>query len=244
LVRPFCRPIQDRAPGLQRHDNVSYQRGDHFFKAGAEWNRTETDQTFIGFANGRFIFDGVTGFIGYANNPNYVECSNGPPNTTGSCPGGTIIGPVLLYLQQAGVNGLSVEASGTQAIVQNELALFLQDTWKPSPRRTIDYGIRWEAQIEPDPITPASSVFFAPFIGTSKTTPAGTFTFPSDGTIPSDWKMFQPRFGFSFDPDGTGKQVFRGNAGIYYARIPGLNLASIRSTNGSIGETLAGGSGF
>ena len=241
---PFFLPIQDHDTRLQLLDNVSYQRGDHFFKAGAEWNRTETDQTFIGFANGRFIFDGVTGFIGYANNPNYVECSNGPPNTTGSCPGGTIIGPVLLYLQQAGVNGLSVEASGTQAIVQNELALFLQDTWKPSPRWTIDYGIRWEAQIEPDPITPASSVFFAPFIGKSKTTPAGTFTFPSDGTIPSDWKMFQPRFGFSFDPDGTGKQVFRGNAGIYYARIPGLNLASIRSTNGSIGETLAGGSGF
>ncbi len=242
---PFFLPIQDHDTRLQVLDNVSYQRGDHFFKAGAEWNRTETDQTFIGFANGRFIFNGVTGFINYANNPNYVQCSNGTSNTTGTCPAGTTkTGPVLLYLQQAGVNGLSVTAAGTQAMVQHELALFLQDTWKPSPKWTVDYGIRWEAQIEPDPITPASSVFFAPFIGKSKTTSAGTFAFPSDGNIPSDWKMFQPRFGFSFDPDGTGKQLLRGTAGIYYARIPGLNLASVRSTNGSIGQTLAGASSF
>jgi hypothetical protein len=37
---------------------------------------------------------------------------------------------------------------------------------------------------------------------------------------------------------GDGKQVIRANAGIYYARIPGLNLASSRSTDGSRGQTL------
>ena len=98
---------------------------------------------------------------------------------------------------------------------------------------TLNYGLRWEAQIEPDPITPPSQVFFAPFIGQTVPCAIGTCTFPSDGTIPSYWKMFQPRFGFAYDPDGTGKQVIRGNAGLYYARIPGLNLASARSTNGT-----------
>ena len=216
---PFFLPIQDHDTRIQALDNISYAKGDHFFKAGAEWNRTETDQTFIGFANGRYIFASVSSFI------NFVENGTGGP---------------LLYLQQAGVGGLSVEQAGTQAIVQHELALFLQDTWKPSPKLTVDYGLRWEAQVEPDPITPASSVFFAPFIGKTKTTTAGPQVFPSDGNIPSDWKMFQPRFGFAFDPDATGKQVIRGSAGIYYARIPGLNLASVRSTNGSIGQTLSG----
>jgi hypothetical protein len=213
---PFFLPIKDHDTRIQLLDNISYARGDHFIKAGVEWNRTETDQTFIGFANGRFIFDGVTSFI------NYVE------NGTGT---------VLLYLQQAGVGGLSVEQAGTQSIVQQEPAAYLQDTWKPSPKLTLNYGLRWEAQIEPDPITPPSQVFFAPFIGTTKSGRA----FPSDGKIPSDWKMFQPRFGFAYDPDGTGKQVIRGSAGLYYARIPGLNLASTRSTNGSIGQTLSGG---
>src|SRR5881628_1092460 len=238
---PFFLPITYYDTRVQLLDNVSYARGVHFFKAGAEWNRVESVQTFIGFADGRFIFDGVSGFLGYvANGPGFVECRNGTTfytRTNGACasPNDTIIGPVLLYLQQAGVGGRTVIDAGTQSIPQHELALYLQDTWKPSPRWTVDYGLRWEAQVEPDPITPPQSAFFQPFIGKTVTVGTGAYAFPSDGTIPSDWKMFQPRFGFAFDPGADGRQVLRGNAGLYYARIPGLNLASSRSTNGSIG---------
>ncbi len=102
----------------------------------------------------------------------------------------------------------------------------------------MNYGLRWEGQKQPDVITPASQVFFAPLIGTTVTNSTGTYAFPSDGTIPSDMKMFQPRLGIAWDVDGDGRQVVRGSAGLYYARIPGLNLASTRSTNGSIGQTI------
>jgi hypothetical protein len=145
---------------------------------------------------------------------------------------------VVFYLQQAGVPPITVEQAGTQTIIQHELALFLQDSWKPTSKLTLNYGLRWEAQIQPDLITPIPDLFYAPFIGQTVTTPAGTFTFPSDGTIPSDYKMFQPRFGLAYDFKGDGKQVLRANAGLYYARIPGLNLASVRSTDGSRGQTL------
>src|SRR2546426_169378 len=249
---PFFLPIDYYDTRIQLLDNISYAHGNHFFKAGAEWNRVNSVQTFIGFANGRFIFNSVTGFRRYAADSNYVECPDGTNNTTGGrtpcgvapITGDTIapVGPVLLYLQQAGVGGLSVIDAGTQSIPQNELALYIQDSWRPTPSWTIDYGLRWEAQVQPDPRTPPASVFFAPFIGQSVINGTGTYAFPSDGTIPSDWKMFQPRFGFAFDPDGSGRQVFRGNAGFYYARIPGLNLASSRSTNGSVGQTLFGSS--
>ena len=50
--------------------------------------------------------------------------------------------------------------------------------------------------------------------------------------------MFQPRLGIAWDVRGDGRDVVRGSAGLYYARIPGLNLASARSTNGSIGQTI------
>ena len=152
-----------------------------------------------------------------------------------SCPDGTdITGPVLLYLQQAGVGGLSVEESGTQTITQTEPAVFFQDTWQPRSNLTVDYGLRWEAQIQPDPLTPANEVFFADFIGT---TSQGQ-EFPSDGEIPSDYDMWQPRLGIAWDPKENGRTVIRANAGIYYARIPGLALASTRSTNGSRGQSL------
>ena len=247
---PFFLPIRDdHDTRVQLLDNVSISRGNHLIKLGGEWNRTSTTQVFIGFANGRMAFTSVTGFRNYVTQGSrYVECHDtltnvNSSNNTGGCPANNVItGPVALYLQQSGVGTNTVEQAGTQTITQNELALFLQDTWKPSPKLTLNYGLRWEAQLEPDPITAPSQVFFHPWIDSTVVNAKGRFTFPSDGTIPSDKKMWQPRLGIAWDPKADGRQVFRFNAGLYYARIPALNLASVRSTNGSLGQTLFGSS--
>ncbi len=235
---PFFIPVTYHDIRLQFNDNVTYIWGQHTFKAGFEYNKTDAAQTFIGFANGRFIFSSTDGFLSYLANPHYVECSMGTSFTTsqnGTCPAGfSISGPVLLYLQQAGVGNISVEEAGTQTITQKEPAVFIQDVWQPMPNLTVQAGLRWEAQLEPDPITPPSEVFYAPFIG--KTSKGQEF--PSDGTIPSDKKMWQPRIGISYDPWNDGHTVLRGSFGLYYARIPGLVLASTRSTNGSRGQTI------
>jgi hypothetical protein len=219
---PFFIPVDYYDTRVQLLDNVSFARGDHFFKLGAEYNKVHSVQTFLGFANSRYIFADVPTFLAFAADPSQI-------------------GGVLLYLQQAGV-GRTVREAGTQDIPQTEYALYLQDTWKPNPKWTFNYGLRWEAQIQADPITPPSQVFYSPFIGQSRTRlndrgASVTSTFPSDGTIPSDKGMIQPRFGFAFDPGGDGRSVVRGSVGVYNARIPGLNLASSRSTNGSIGMT-------
>jgi hypothetical protein len=217
------------------NNNVSVLRGSHSYKGGVEYNRVNSVQTFLGFANGRYIFGSTDGLLNYVKNPKYVECSNGTSSQTGVCPAGSSIsGPVLLYLQQAGVGNLSVEQAGTQSIPQTEPAVFAQDSWQATPNLNVQYGLRWEAEIEPDPITPPNQVFYAPFIG--KTSKGQEF--PSNGKIPSDYKMWQPRLGIAWNPNGDGKSVLRANAGIYYGRIPGLTLASSRSTNGSRGQTL------
>ena len=237
---PFFIPVADHDVRFQVLDNVSLVKGNHLFKLGAEWNRTATTQTFVGFGNGRMAFGSVNGFLNYVANGNgYVECSDGSSNTTGACPVGTdITGPVVLYLQQAGVPPLTLEESGTQTITQHDLALFLQDSWKPQANVTLNYGLRWEAQIEPSLITPIEDLFYQPFIGQTVTNATGSYTFPGDGTIPSDYSMFQPRLGIAWDVKGDAKNVVRANAGLYYARIPGLNLASSRSTDGSRGQSL------
>ncbi|MEO6055335.1 MAG: TonB-dependent receptor, partial [Gemmatimonadales bacterium] len=246
LGLPFFIPVDAHDYRLQLLDNVSILRGNHLFKVGAEWNRTGVNQTFRGFGNGRIAFTSVNGFLNYAANGNgYVECADDatnaptPSQTTGACPAGEhITGPVALYLQQAGIGGLSVDEAGTQTIIQNEVALFLQDNWKPRANLTVNYGLRWEAQIQPSLITPIADLFYAPFIGQTVTNSVGTFEFPGDGTIPTDYSMFQPRLGLAYDVKGDGKQVVRANAGLYYARVPGLNLASSRSTDGSRGQTI------
>jgi hypothetical protein len=232
---PFFIPVDYYDTRIQLNDNVSFLRGAHSIKAGAEYNRVNSVQTFVGFANGRFIFASSDGFLKYVANPNYVTCSDGTESNTRTCPAGaSITGPVLLYLQQAGVGGLSVEEAGTQSIPQTEPAIFIQDAWQVSPNLNLQYGLRWEAQLQPDPITPADEVFYAPFIGQTR----NGQDFPSDGNIPSDTSMWQPRLGFAWTPTGDGSKVLRGSAGLFYGRVPGLALASSRSTNGSRGQTL------
>lgn len=232
---PFFIPVDYYDTRIQLNDNVSWLRGAHAIKVGAEYNRVNSVQTFVGFANGRYIFSSTDGFLNYLNNPNYVECSDGTSSPNGTCPAGAdITGPVLLYLQQAGVGGLSVEEAGTQSIPQTEPAVFIQDSWQATNNLNIQYGLRWEAQIQPDPITPPDEVFYAAFIGQTR----NGQEFPSDGTIPSDYDMWQPRLGFAWTPKGDGTKVLRGSAGIFYGRVPGLTLASSRSTNGSRGQTL------
>jgi hypothetical protein len=218
--QPFFIPVTYYDTRVQFNENVSFLRGPHDIKAGLELNRVNSVQTFLGFANGRYIFDSTDGFL--------EDLKNHTSNH------------VLLYLQQAGVGNISVEQAGTQSIPQTEPAVFIQDSWQASSHLNLQYGLRWEAEIEPDPITPPDQVFYAGFIG--KTSKGQEF--PSNGKIPSDRKMFQPRLGLAWDPHGDGKQVLRANAGIYYGHVPGLNLASSRSTNGSRGQTIFRSSSF
>ena len=217
---PFFIPVKYYDTRVQFNDNVSFLHGAHSYKAGAEFNRVNSVQTFVGFANGRWIFDSTDGFI--------EDLDNHTNNH------------VLLFLQQAGVGGLTAEQAGTQSIPQTEPALFVQDSWQATTNVNVQYGLRWEAEIEPDPITPPSQVFFAKFIGT---TSKGQ-EFPSNGKIPSDYGMWQPRLGIAWNPSGDGRDVIRADAGIFYGRVPGLTLASTRSTNGSLGQTIFRSSAF
>jgi hypothetical protein len=230
--QPFFIPVKDHDTRFQFNDNISIIKGAHDIKLGVEVNHTSTTQTFIGFANGRFIFDSVQGFMNYVNiGPKFVECSDGSTNNVGVCPPGTkIAGPLLLFLQFAGVGGKSVNDAGTQSIPQTEPAFFVQDKWQVRRNLTISYGLRWEGQIEPSVITAPSDVFYSKFLSKPG--------FPSDGNIPSDMKQWQPRLGITWDPAGKGKTVIRVNGGIFYARTPGLELAGTRTTNGSIGQNI------
>lgn len=234
---PFFIPVDYHDTRLQLVENATILAGSHTIKAGIEFNRTNAAQTFRGFGNGRVIFGSVDGFLNFTKNNLYVECSDASGtfitgSQTGTCPAGlSVSGPVQLYLQHVPGAGLTVDEAGTQDIVQYMYSVFLQDKWQPAPNLTVQVGLRWDAQIQPDPITPPASVFYASFIGKTSQGQA----FPSDGNIPSDEAMWQPRLGVTWDPANDGKTVVRANGGIYYGLIPGLNLASSRSTNGSLG---------
>jgi len=230
---PFFLPID---PGydtrFQLANNLSFLAGDHLFKVGLEYNRTSVTQQFIGFANSRYIFSSVDGFMNFVTQGNnYVTCSDGSDSAVGVCPAGTTItGPVLLYLQAATVGGTPADQLGLQNFSVNELGLFIQDTWQPQDNLTLNIGLRWEGTWHPDVFIQPENTFYAPFISDP--------SFPSDGTIPDDLNNFQPRFGLAWDPGNDGRTLVRLNAGSYFSRIPGLVFAQMRTANGAFQTNL------
>ncbi len=236
---PFFLPIEPAFDTrFQINENMTLSRGNHLYKFGAEWNRTKVEQTFIGFASGRYIFGSVDGFINYVEQgPMFVECSDGSTSNVGTCPAGTdITGPLQLFLQFAPVPPLTTaEEAGTQDFTINEVAFYVQDSWNASPNLTLNYGLRWEGTWHPENVPPRDQLFYEPFIGETKLGQR----FPADGeSAADDLNNFQPRFGFTYDVGGEGRRVVRGNAGLYYARIPMLVFAQHRSSSGAVGQTI------
>jgi outer membrane receptor protein involved in Fe transport len=107
-------------------------------------------------------------------------------------------------LQGAGLTGPATEAAGASNIKNEDLAVFAQDSWRIRPNFTLNYGLRWEAQIFPKPVVPPGSTAYGIFLNDPR--------FPSDGTLPSQKKEFQPRLGFAWDISGRGKSVLRASS--------------------------------
>jgi hypothetical protein len=222
----------------QFKNNLSLVLGTHTVKIGGEWMHTLNDQVFRGFFTGRYLYDSVTGFLRYASpaapggfGPNTVGCSSGTYVTApASCPPGeTVTGPLLFYLQGAGLSGPATDAAGASKITNDEFSLFVQDQWQIGPSLTLNYGLRWDAQLMPETVDPRTTVYGA-FLDDPD--------FPSDGTIPDQWDMFQPRFGVAWDVQNDGTSVLRASAGIYSARQNMLSQVGSVTTNGLQQQTL------
>jgi len=96
---------------------------------------------------------------------------------------------------------------GTEYAQKNNLIQwggFLQDTWSPTKRFTINFGLRFDRAQGSYP--PQKSKATGEWVN-EETIKAMTFT------------MVSPRLGLSFDPIGDGKTVLRANYGRYYAPL-------------------------
>lgn len=224
---------------VQVKNNISRVKGTHTLKAGVEWMHTLNDQVFRGFFTGRYLFDSVGGFLRYSSapaaggyGPNTVGCSGGVYVTAPTpCPGGATPtgGPLLFYLQGAGRSGLATDATGASKITNNEFSVFIQDQWQPSSRLTLNYGLRWDVQLFPETVDPKTTAY-----GAYLNNPA----FPSDGTLPDQYKMIQPRLGMAWDASGDGTSVLRASAGVYSARQNMLSQVGSVTTNGLQQQTI------
>ncbi len=208
----------------QLRDNFSIVHGKHNFKFGGDWLHTNNSQVFRGFFTGRYIFDSVDDFLHYAS-PASMGPGFGP-----TAPG------LLFYLQDGVPTGLSKIPPGASSINNEDYALFAQDKWQILPNLSLSYGLRWEAQIFPNVNTPPSQTAYGIFLSN----PA----FPSDGTLHSQKKQFQPRVGFAWDVLNNHKSLLRGSYGIYNGRQNMLSQVGSITTNGVQQRTIFASSAF
>lgn len=103
--------------------------------------------------------------------------------------------------------------------------VYIQDSWKATPRLTLDYGVRWEPFIPQtddgrmgqfNPAAYASGRISTVY----PKAPAGLL-FPGDAGMPTNgvnanYKNFMPRFGFAWDVFGKATTSVRGGAGMFY----------------------------
>jgi hypothetical protein len=87
-------------------------------------------------------------------------------------------------------------------------AFFVQDTWAPNDRLTLNLGFRFHQQVasyQEATLEPLLSEFF----------PTGTIEAQTLVT----WNNWAPRLGVTYDLAGTGKTVLKGHYGRYYYNI-------------------------
>jgi hypothetical protein len=98
----------------------------------------------------------------------------------------------------------------------HQIALYAQDAWKITPQFQINYGVRWEGQVNPQAVATNTAVVQA----------MQSTSFPLNGkfdpsTLHNNMNQWMPRFGFTYSPfKGSTKTVLRGHAGLFYAATP------------------------
>ncbi len=109
---------------------------------------------------------------------------------------------------------------------------YIQDTWKATPRLTVNVGLRWEPSLPPGALNRSAYNFSFANMLAGKTSqvfvngPPG-LTFPGDAGfeglagVKRQWNLFAPRVALGYDPTGTGKMTIRASFGISYDYVNG-----------------------
>jgi len=185
-------------------DTLTYTKGTHTVKVGADINLVEDILNNLRFSGGEFNYTGGTiaalggtnaglndFIIDYTNFrgalPGTTTCYNNNTRFVSRCYAGN-------FNQGFGVLGLTIKT--------RDYNFFVQDDWRVSPRLTVNLGYRYEYQRNPQQAA-------------ARINPA----LPQTGNRVSDKNNHGPRIGFAYDVRGDGKMSIRAGYGIYYGRL-------------------------
>jgi hypothetical protein len=205
----------------QLTDNFSWTIGRHDTKFGVDFNYLPLTATFTVNYGGVYDFGEISGL-----SLNFV---NPAPNLLPDFPGLSAVEAYGAGLPQDFVQGIGSPSDSFRNV---PIGAFWQDSWRVSPKVTLNYGLRYDVEIPPT---------FPPPQGLAL--PAYNLLGVQKG-IQTDTKNIQPRIGVAWDPKGDGKTVVRMSYGLFYDHpLLGLYFLGQASDGSSSGQlAFAGGS--
>ena len=187
-------------------DTVTLTNGNHTFKFGGDINFVKDIINNLRFLGGEFNYTGANGladfivdYVNFQTNGSIRALVPGAANTptanNGFCVGSTRRAGKCYagnFNQGFGVLGLTMKTT--------DVNYFIQDDWRVSPRFTLNLGLRYEYQLNPDPVN------------------VNPLLIQTHNKV-DDRNNFGPRIGFAYDLTGDGKTSLRGGWGLYYGRV-------------------------
>ena len=196
----------------QYADTLSWVKGRHAWKFGADYKAYEQNQLFEFINNGVYTFDGLGTQSGIVTR----------------IPG--ITNDAVNDFARGFVTDFGQSNANRQGYRDKFAGLYAQDDWKVRPNLTFNIGVRWEYDA---PLTESRDQVSTFRAGQQSIVfpdaPVG-LVYPGDkgisrSTYKHDLNNFAPRFGFAWDPTSTGKWSVRGGYGIFFdAPISELTL--------------------
>jgi hypothetical protein len=178
--------------------SLSWIRGSHELKFGGGYRRDQINGLQGIASNGFFVFEPIPSFEDFLYNDGFANFLSGNP---------------VVFLQGGG--NFSREIRG------RALDAYAQDTYKVSPRLTLNYGLRYELPF-PDTENHNEVNLFVPGAQSQviPNAPAGLL-YPGDpgvprGLISTEKTAFAPRAGLAWDLQGNAKTVVSAAYGMFY----------------------------
>src|SRR5579872_4916849 len=209
-------------------DSVSWNRGNHSFRFGGQYVYTQDNRMFGAYENAVEALGPGGGGANADALDNLITGNSGwfqvVINPQGKFPCVKSLQGVYNKTPACSINLPASQPSFSRSNRYNDMAFYGQDTWKVSPRLTLNLGLRWEyygVQHNVDPALDSNFVYGggatlqdkirAGSVQTANTSPVG-------GLWNKNYHNFGPRVGFAYDLFGDGKTSLRGGYGIAYER--------------------------